>query len=130
MGNTLYCQGVDQVLRHCLSNEEVEMVLNDFHSGYNGGHLSALATTQKIFHTGYFWLLIFKYCIEVFKKCHMYQVFTRNMHTHPDPLFPIIIVVPFTKWRVDFMTYHPALARGTSTSSWSSTTLPSGSRPC
>jgi hypothetical protein len=34
------------------------------------------------------------------------------MRAHPTPMFPIIIVCPFTKWRIDFTTCHPSLARG------------------
>jgi hypothetical protein len=40
-------RGVDNILHHCLTHEEAE-VLNDYHSGACGGHLSELATTQKI----------------------------------------------------------------------------------
>ena len=29
--NTLYCNGVDSILRHCLTHEEDELVLNDCH---------------------------------------------------------------------------------------------------
>jgi hypothetical protein len=48
VGDTLYHRGIDNILHHCLTHEEVESVLNDFHSGACGGHLSGLATTQKI----------------------------------------------------------------------------------
>jgi hypothetical protein len=47
--DTLYCQGVDLILHQCLVHEEAEWVLNDFHAGACGGHLSRLATTQNIF---------------------------------------------------------------------------------
>ena len=46
--DTLYRRGVDAVLQRCLTHEEAEKVLNDCHSGACGGHLSGLATTQKI----------------------------------------------------------------------------------
>jgi hypothetical protein len=70
--DTLYFRGIDNILRHCLTHEESESVLNDFHSGACGGHLSDLATTQKIFRADYFSLSIFKDCVEVVKKCHPY----------------------------------------------------------
>jgi hypothetical protein len=44
----LYQRGVDYVLRRCLTHEEVEKVLNDFHSGACDGHLSGLEIAQKI----------------------------------------------------------------------------------
>ena len=39
---------VDFILWHSLTHEEAEVVLNDFHGGACGGHLSGLSTTQKI----------------------------------------------------------------------------------
>ena len=38
IGDTLYRRGVDSILRHCLTHEEAEIVLNDSHSGACGGH--------------------------------------------------------------------------------------------
>ena len=43
--DTLYCRDVDTILRRCLTHEEVEKVLNYFHSGACGGNLSGYATT-------------------------------------------------------------------------------------
>ena len=52
--DTLYKQGVDSILSLCLTHEEVELVLNDSHSGACGGHLSRLETAQNILHVSYF----------------------------------------------------------------------------
>jgi len=76
IGDTLYHCRVDSILRCYLTLEEVESVLNDFHSGACGGHLSRLSTTQKILCVGYCWPLIFKDCVEVVKKFHPCQVYT------------------------------------------------------
>ena len=54
IGDTLYRRRVYSILRHCLTQEEVETILNDSHSGACGGHLSGLAMAQKILHGGYF----------------------------------------------------------------------------
>ena len=54
MDNTLYRHGVDSILQHCLTHEEDEVVLNDFHGGASGGHLSGLSTAQKILRASYF----------------------------------------------------------------------------
>jgi hypothetical protein len=112
IGDTLYRRGVDNILHHFLTHEEAELVLNDFHKGACGGHLSGLATTQKILRAGYFWPTIFKDCIEVVKKCHPCQVFTQKMRSHPTPLHPVITVGPFTKWGVDFIDCNPTSAGG------------------
>ena len=75
MDNTLYCHGVDSILRHCLTHEEAEVALNDFHGGVCGGNLSGLSTPQKILRAGYFWPSIFKDCVDAVKRCHPCQVF-------------------------------------------------------
>jgi hypothetical protein len=48
LNDTLYRRGVDCILRQCLTHEEVELVLNDYHTGACGGHLSRLVIAQKI----------------------------------------------------------------------------------
>ena len=100
------------MLQRCLTHEETEVVLNDFHGGACGGHLSGLSTAQNILRVGYFWSSIFKDCVDAVKRCHPCQVFTQNMHSKLAPLHPIITVGPFTKWGLDFMDCNPALARG------------------
>ena len=87
-------------------------MLNDCHGGACGGHLSGLATAQKILRAGYFWPSIFKDCIEAVKRCHPCQVFARNMRSKPALLHPIITAGPFTKWGIDFMDCNPASAGG------------------
>ena len=79
-------------------------MLNDCHSGACGGHLSGLATAQRILRAGYFWPSLFKDCVEAVKCCHPCQIFTRKMRAHPAPLFPVVTVGPFTKWGIDFTT--------------------------
>jgi hypothetical protein len=99
-------------MHRCLTHEQSESVLNDFHNGACGGHLSELMTTHKILRADYFWSSIFKYCIEAIKKCHPCQVFTQKMHSHLAPLHPVIIVGPFTKWGVDFVDCNPTSIGG------------------
>ena len=46
--DTMYHRGVDCILRQCLTHEEVEIMLNDFHTRACGIHLYGLAIIQKI----------------------------------------------------------------------------------
>lgn len=116
IGNTLYCVDVNSVLRRCLTRcltiEEVERVLNDCHSEACGGHMSGYATTQKILRVGYFWSSIFKYYILVVRKCHECQIYQCKMHAPPTHLHHVIIVGPFSKWGIDYMTCNPRSAEG------------------
>ena len=70
MDYTLYHHGVDSILHCCLTHDEAEVVLNDFHRGACGGHLSCLATAQIVLREGYFWPSIFKDCVDAIKRCH------------------------------------------------------------
>jgi hypothetical protein len=44
LGDTLYRRGIDFVFRCCLTFDEAEKALNDYHSGACGGHMSGYAT--------------------------------------------------------------------------------------
>ena len=88
------------------------MVLNDYHSGACGGHLSSMVTAKKILLAGYFWPSIFKDCMEAMKKFPSYELFQSTKHTHCATLHPIIVVDPFAKWGIDFMHCKPTLAGG------------------
>ena len=112
LGDTLYRRGIDTVLRRCLTHEEAEIILNDCHSGACGGHLSGMATAQKILRAGYFWPSIFKDCIESVKACPSCQVFHPKKHSPAASLHPVVAVGPFEKWGIDFMTCTPTLAGG------------------
>ena len=86
--------------------------MNDYHSGACGGHLSGMATSQKIPCNGYFWPSIFKYFHEEVKKFPPYQLFYPKKCTHPAPLHPVIVVGHFSKWGIDFMHCNPTSTKG------------------
>jgi hypothetical protein len=70
------------------------------------------ATSQKILRTGYFWPSLFKDCIIVIQKFHACQTYNNKIRSHPTLLHPVCFVGPFSKWGIDFMTFHPHLAEG------------------
>ena len=84
--------------------------LNAYHSGARGGHLSGLATTQKIMRAGYFWPSLFSDCIEAVKHCSNCQHFTPKARAPPTPLHPVVTAGPFCKWAIDFMECRPPSA--------------------
>eukprot|EP00253_Pinus_taeda_P012155 PITA_12155 len=110
--DTWYRVGVDSILCRCLTPEEAKRVLNVCHSGACGVLISGYATTQKILHVGYLWPSIFKYCILAIQKCHAYQIYNCKQRTPPTPLHQVIIVGPFAKWGIGFMTCNPHSSRG------------------
>ena len=68
LNDTLYRRGIDSILWRCLTHEEVEHVLNDFHSEACGGHLFGMDIAEKILCAGYFWPSVFKDSHEAVKK--------------------------------------------------------------
>eukprot|EP00253_Pinus_taeda_P003608 PITA_03608 len=112
VGDTLYHRGIDTVLRRYLTREEAEKVLNDCHSSACGGHQSGYATTQKKIRAGYFWPTMFKDCITVVRSCHACQIFDSKTRRPPAPLQPVVVVGPFAKWGIYFMTCNPTSAGG------------------
>ena len=106
----LYRRSIDIILRRCLIQDEAEMVLNNFHSGACSGHLSGVGAAQNILVTSYFCPSIFVNCIEAVKHCRSYQLFSLKARTPPPtPLHLVVIVGPFYKWEIDFMTINPTL---------------------
>ena len=81
--------------------------MDDCRSGACGGHLSRMATAQKILRVGYFWPSIFKYFHEAVNKFPPCQHFYPKKCSHPAPLHLIIAVGPFSKWGIDFMHCNP-----------------------
>jgi hypothetical protein len=117
LNDTLYRRGVDCILRRCLTHEEAVIVLNDFHTKYCGGHLSGLATTQKILRAGYFWPTLIKDYVESVKKCHLCQVFSRKMRAHPAPMFLSSQLVPSPSGGLITLLVTPCQQGGTTISS-------------
>jgi hypothetical protein len=112
LGDTLYRRGLDSVFWCCLTFEEAEKDLNDYHYGACGGHMSGYATAQKILRAGYFWPSLFTDYITAVQKCHACQTYNQKIRSHPAPFHPVVSIGPFAKWGIDFMTCHPHSARG------------------
>jgi hypothetical protein len=57
----LYKFGLDNILQHCVLENELPDILWECHSGVLRGHVSRMATARKILHEGLWWpTLIFK----------------------------------------------------------------------
>jgi len=102
--DTLYRCGINTILWRFLTLKEVEKVLNECHSGACGGNLSGYATMQKILRVCYFRPIIFHDCILAIQKSHACQIYDQNFFASLAPLQCVIVVGPFTKWGIDFMT--------------------------
>eukprot|EP00253_Pinus_taeda_P026855 PITA_26855 len=54
---------------------------------------------------------MFKDCITAVRSCHACQIFNRKTRIPPAPLQLVVVVGPFTKWGIDFMTCNPTSAK-------------------
>ena len=55
IGETLYKQGHDGLLRRCINPSEVPLILEGCHSDACGGHFADESTARKAFSVGYWW---------------------------------------------------------------------------
>eukprot|EP00253_Pinus_taeda_P011946 PITA_11946 len=55
---------------------------------------------------------MFKDCITAVRSCHACQIFDSKTRRPPAPLQPVVVVGPFAKWYIYFMTCNPTSARG------------------
>jgi hypothetical protein len=51
----LYKMGPDEILRRCVMEAELPMILEEAHEGIAGGHYAGKATTQKVLRAGLWW---------------------------------------------------------------------------
>ncbi|KAL3698611.1 hypothetical protein R1sor_012687 [Riccia sorocarpa] len=97
----LYKQGIDQVLRRCVNEEDVPRILEEAHEGPSGGHGAGESTAQKILHIGLWWPTIFKDChshVQTCNECQRSATLKEGM-----PLKPIFPLGVFQKWGLDFI---------------------------
>nr|GEW39670.1 reverse transcriptase domain-containing protein [Tanacetum cinerariifolium] len=63
----------DQVIRRCVTDQEVVDILTACHIGPTGGHYGANYTAKKIFDSGFYWPTIYKDAFELVKNCDSCQ---------------------------------------------------------
>ncbi|GKE57978.1 reverse transcriptase domain-containing protein [Tanacetum coccineum] len=63
----------DQVLRRCVSGQEVVDILTAWHSRPTRGHYGANYTAKKVFDSGFYWPTIYKDGHELVKNCDSCQ---------------------------------------------------------
>jgi hypothetical protein len=112
IGDILYWWGVDTILHWCLTIDEADRVLNDYHSGACGGHLSGISTSQNIIRAGYFWPILFHDCIHAVKRCEQCQLYANKSRAPPALLHPVITTGPFCKCGINFMICNPPSYNG------------------
>jgi hypothetical protein len=104
----LYWKDPGGILLNCLLKDEADKVLQDFHAGDCGGHLSWKTTTNKILRAGFYWPTLFVDVHQKVTSCHQCQIFEGKRKLLPLPMKPISVESPFQQWGLDFIgEIHP-----------------------
>ena len=103
IGEVLYKQGRDGILRRCINPNEVQLILKGCHDEVCGGHFAGLVTAQKALQSGYWWPTLFTNANRYAKRCDPCQRIGKPTPSSAMPLIPILAQNPFEKWGIDFV---------------------------
>ena len=99
----LFKMGVDDQLRRCLERGERKQVMATLHFGPSGGHFATITTINQIRTAGYWWPSLIWDVKAYVRKCNQCQRIGAPSFKNHWPLTPIVLLVSFEKWRVDFI---------------------------
>eukprot|EP00253_Pinus_taeda_P016796 PITA_16796 len=107
--NVLFSKKHEGILLNCLTSDETDKVLKEFHAGDCGGHLYWKSTADKILRAGFYWPSLFADVKKFVMSCHKCQIFEGKKKLLPLPLKPISTEKPFQQWGLDFIgEIHPS----------------------
>jgi hypothetical protein len=107
--NVLFWKNHEGILLNCLTLDETDNVLKEFHAGDCGGHLYWKSTADKILRAGFYWPSLFADVKKFVMSCHKCQIFEGKRKLLPLPLKPISTERPFQQWGLDFIgEIHPS----------------------
>ncbi|GKA09731.1 reverse transcriptase domain-containing protein [Tanacetum coccineum] len=98
----------DQVIRRCVSGQEVVDILTACYSGPTGGHYDANYTAKKVFKSGFYWPTIYKDAHELVKNCDSCQRQGKISQRDEMPQNSIQVCEIFDVWGIDFMGPFPS----------------------
>jgi hypothetical protein len=78
IGNQLYFQGRDGVLRRTIRKCDTSHLLYKFHDGFRGGHFAKRITTNFFLQTGYCWPALFKDAHDYCRSCDVCQTYAQR----------------------------------------------------
>jgi hypothetical protein len=103
VNESLYWKDPRGILLSCLTEEEAENTIREFHKGDCGGHHYWKMTVHKISRAGCYWPNIFPDIYKEISRCHECQIFYGKGKLQPFPLKPISVEAPFRQWGLDFI---------------------------
>jgi hypothetical protein len=95
--------GQSNKFKRCVTIDEGQMILREFHEGFGGGHFVVDITAKKILNVGYWWPKLFHDASEFCKSCDACQ---RAKGLATQSLVKLVTTLPkepFMKWGLDFV---------------------------
>ncbi len=99
----MYNSEKDGLLRHCVMQVKVSIVLEGCHANVYGRHFVDHAIGCKILMVGYWWPSLFKDLFNWVKHCDACQEVGKHLKFNSMILVPILSQTPFEKWCIDFV---------------------------
>ena len=103
----LYRKCADGIFRRCISESEVNDILQHCHSLACGGHHGPSKTAAKVLQSGFFWPSLFKDSRAFCVACDACQRTGNISKRHEMPQTGILEVELFDVWGIDFMGPFP-----------------------
>nr|GEU93420.1 reverse transcriptase domain-containing protein [Tanacetum cinerariifolium] len=100
--------GADQVIRRCVSGQEVIDILMACHNGPAEGHHSANYTAKKVFDSGFYWPTIYQDTHDLVTQCDACQRQGKISQRNEMPQNAIQVCEIFDIWGIDFMGPFPS----------------------
>eukprot|EP00253_Pinus_taeda_P006412 PITA_06412 len=103
IGGNLFKLGPDQILRHCVKEEDVFDILLTYHDGPCGGHFVAERTAFKILHAGYYCPTLHQDVRKYISQCDQCERMGKLTPREEMPLQAQVTFAPFEKWGMEFV---------------------------
>jgi hypothetical protein len=99
----LYKMGPDEILRRCVMEEEIPLILAKSHEGIAGGHYTGKATAQKVLQAGLWWHTLHRDTKDYYRACDVCQRVGKPSRRDEMLLAPQMTLQAFEKWFIEFV---------------------------